>query len=59
MQASNCLETDNFCVQGSDLRRLLEMYRDWQEQLLPGLDFDDFISKAQKLGALKQIRVRL
>ena len=44
-------------LQGSDLKRLLEMYRDWQKRLLPGMDLDDFIAAAEKLGNTNMMKV--
>lgn len=34
----------------SDLRRLLEMYKRWQQRLFPFADFDAFIDSVEKIG---------
>ena len=43
-------------LQAGDLRRLLEMYRDWQQLMLPGMDLDQFLSTAEKFGATNMMK---
>ena len=44
-------------VQGSNLRRLLEMYERWQHRLIPSMQFDDFLAAAEKIGTTVEWRV--
>lgn len=45
-------------MQGSDLRRLLEMYERWQHNLFPSLKFDDFVAGVEKIGRTAEVKVR-
>jgi Replication Fork Protection Component Swi3 len=45
-------------MQVGDLQRLLELYQGWQQQILPDLAFDDFISQLERIGAKKVVKVR-
>jgi hypothetical protein len=45
-------------MQGSDLRRLLEMYERWQRNLFPSLSFDQFIAGVEGIGRTAEVKVR-
>jgi hypothetical protein len=44
--------------QVSDLRRLLALYAQWQKQFYPYCDFDTFVTKLEKAGRKRAIKVR-
>lgn len=43
--------------QVSDLRRLLELYERWQKRFYPYCDFDTFVTKLEKAGRSRAIKV--
>jgi hypothetical protein len=45
--------------EASDLRRLLEMYKRWQERIFPSLPFDEFIDRVEDLGRTKMVQLEL
>jgi hypothetical protein len=40
----------------SDLRRLLEMYKRWQDRVFPHCSFDNFIATVEKIGAANIVK---
>ena len=48
---------NRLAVQGSNLRRLLEMYERWQHRLIPAMQFDDFLAAAEKIGNTMEWKV--
>lgn len=43
----------------SDLRRLLEMYKRWQDRIFPGVEFDSFIGDVEKLSNSNILKTEL
>lgn len=46
-------------LQVADLRRLLELYQRWQMRFYPHCDFDTFVTKLEKSGRSRAIKVRV
>lgn len=42
--------------EASDLRRLLEMYKRWQDRIFPHGSFDNFIYQLEKIGATNMMK---
>lgn len=49
----------SYAKTGADLRRLLETYQSWQSHVFPFTDFDDFISRVEKIGSTYQLKMQL
>lgn len=49
----------SFARTATDLRRLLECYQRWQSHVFPYTDFDDFISRVEKIGSTYQLKMQL
>ncbi|GAB4818628.1 hypothetical protein N2152v2_005674 [Parachlorella kessleri] len=45
--------------EASDLRRLLEMYKRWQERIFPSTTFDDFIMRLERLSGTAKLRFEM
>ena len=44
-------------MQRTDLKLLINNYQEWANRLFPRLAFDDFVERAEKLGAKKEVKV--
>ena len=53
----SCTHIPRLAVQGSSLRRLLQMYERWQHRLIPSMQFDDFLAAAEKIGNTMEWKV--
>jgi len=40
----------------SDLRRLLEMYKRWQDRIFPYCEYDTFIANVEKMGGTNVVK---
>lgn len=40
----------------SDLRRLLEMFKRWQERIFPHCEFDTFVANVEKLSSSNVVK---
>jgi hypothetical protein len=40
------------------LGRVLKLYKDWANRLVPALEFGDVLERTEKLGGTKRVRVR-
>ena len=51
----NSTAASNGC-EAKDIKRLMNMYKDWAFQLHPGMVFQDVLSKIEQLGSKERIR---